>query len=144
MAKSAIRSSCAESLLLVKVLLKLNLLLASLFQALAEHLDVGTPLLTLLAQVVEGFVVLAADRVSHISKHVRVFCEPVRVLKIRKLSRWLDAMLRTHLLIIVLSVGLLTRALLNVVTKKANVLNQVHIVAHDENVVGFVDLTFNL
>ena len=52
-------------------------------------------------------------------------------------------MLGAHLLVLVLRICLLSVALDDVLAKVKDGINQIHIVAHNENVVGFMDLIFN-
>ena len=53
-------------------------------------------------------------------------------------------MLGAHLLVDILSISLLTVLPCNVLTKETNIPNQVQVIAHDQDIVSLMDLTFNL
>ena len=130
--------------MLVKELLHLHLFVTSFLQVLPEHLNVGAAVLPFFTQVVKSLIILTPDWVSHIPEDVRVSSKPVRVFQVFEHFGWLNSMLGAHLLVRVLPVSLLSITHKDVVAKQANIIDKVHVVTHDQNIVSLVDLTFDL
>ena len=130
---------------LAEVLLLLPGLLELLFELLLELLDVPTALFALHAKHLQLLIVMSSsDRVSHISQHRCVLLEISRVLEVLKALGWLDAELCAQLLVLVLLVHPIALTITNFVSQVSARRDQIHVVAHNQNVVGFVDLPFDI
>ena len=139
----------ARSLHPVNVLVEVHFLLPGhlkfLFELLLEFLDVPAAFLALHSQILQLVVVMASpDVIAHISEHSRVFFQILRVFEVFKLIGCLDAILCTQLLVLVLLIRLLTITISNAYTQIKAFLDQIHVVAHDQNMVSFVNLSFDL
>ena len=130
--------------MLVEHLLHLHLLLSSFLNGLLELLYHASAMFPLAAQIVKCFVILTAGGPHRIPQHVRVLIEIVLVLEFFERAGWLDAIARTHLLVLVLSIDAFFLFLDDVLTNIRYSTDQVHIVGHDLQVVSLVDLTFDL
>lgn len=103
-------------------------------------------MVTLPTQIHQVLVILSSRHVARVrvAEDTFVFLEPIWVFKGFKVASRFDAVLRAQLLVSVLGVNLLAFLLLNVLTNRANLRDQVHVVGHDLQVVCFVDLAFDL
>lgn len=87
---------------------------------------------------------MTAGGAHRVPQHVRVLIKIVLVLEFFEGAGWLDAVARTHLLVLVLSIDAFFLFLDDVLTNIAYSKDQVHIVGHDLQVVSLVDLAFDL
>ena len=124
--------------------LKLALFLLKRGKLVPQVFNLHASTLHLASQVLQLLVILVPDWVTNVSEDSRVFLEPVRVLEIFKVASRLNSMLGAHLLVDILSISLLTVLPCNVLTKETNIPNQVQVIAHDQDIVSLMDLTFNL
>ena len=120
-------------------------LLELLFELLLELLDVPTALFALHAKHLQLLIVMSSsDRISDVSQHRCVLLEISRVLEVLKLLGWLDSVLCAQLLVLVLLVHPIAFTITNFVSQVSARRDQIHVVAHNQNVVGFVDLPFDI
>ena len=130
---------------LAEVLLLLPGLLELLFELLLELLDVPAALLALHAKHLQLLIVMSSsNRISHVSEHRCVLFEIPRVIEVLKLLGWLDSVLCAQLLVLVLLVHPIAFTITNFVSQVSARRDQIHVVAHNQNVVGFVDLPFDI
>jgi len=116
----------------------------SLLNGLLEHLDVVATVFPHSSQVHERLVVLSPSWVLQVTKHVAVLVQPVGVLEVFKVAGGLDTVPSAHLLILVLSIDLLTVKLRDVLSDITDLLDKVHIVSHDLQVVRLMNLALDL
>ena len=128
-----------------QVLLLLPGLLEFLLKLLLELLDMPATLFALHAQHMHFLVILATSRrIAYISEHSGILLEIPRVLEVFKLLGWLNTILCAHLFILILLVRLLSLPFLNRISQFTAFFNQIHVVAHDQNMISFVNLPFDL
>ena len=120
-------------------------LLELLFELLLELLDVPTALFALHAKHLQLLIVMtSSDRISDVSEHRCVLLEISRVLEVLELLGWLDSELCAQLLVLVLLVHPIALTITNFVSQVTARRDQIHVVAHNQDVVSSVDLPFDI
>ena len=118
--------------------------MSCLLNLLLHHLDLATASLPLIPELLESLVVLASSWVTNSAQHARILLQPVVIVEVLESLCRLNAILGAHLLILVLSLHFLLVLPLDAVTHGTNLLDQLHVVSHNLQVVSLVDLTLNL
>ena len=121
------------------------LLFSCLFNGLFDVLDLVLARLTLPVPIVQSLIVFTSPvRVIEPISHVRVLVQWVVFSFLRVGFHWVNLVLRTQLLIIVLCSRVRFLKLSDIVAHIMDLLYKIHVVGHDLQIVSLVDLTFNL
>jgi len=115
-----------------------------LSHVLSQSIDLGTAMFPFVPQLEKCLFVLVTDGVAQVLKHFLVGLEPVWVLEVFEDLGWLDSVLGALILVGVVCVCLTRVQCRDVLSDIADLLDEVHIVGHDLQVVSFVDLRLNL
>ena len=97
-----------------------------------------------MTQIVKCLIILTARSSHRICQNIRVLIKIVIVVNFLNGTGWFDAITRTHLLVLVLSINALALFRLDVFTDLSYSLDQVHVVGHDLQVVSLVNLALDL
>ena len=128
----------------VQFSLELVNLMELLSHVLSQSIDLGTAMFPFVPQLEKRLFVLVTDWVAQVLKHFLVGLEPVRILEVFEDLGWLDSVLGALILVGVVCVCLTRVQCRNVLSDIADLLDEIHIVGHDLQVVSFVDLRLDL
>ena len=133
--------------LLVQELLKTHDFALGILQILLHQLNMVSAALPLPPQILQRLHIHLSTalhrRILNVSEHVGVLLEVLGLLKLLDALGRPDAILGAHLLVLVLLVSLQLLLLLDLFAEILALLQQVHVLAHDQDVVRLVDLIFD-